>query len=64
MLPACAEALAPRTYPASQVEVDVYRSLGAKRAEPLPGCSSFFQASLPWVAAALCTVCWLAAAHG
>jgi len=28
------------------VEVDVYRSLGAKRAEPLPGCSSFFQVLL------------------
>ncbi|PRW58885.1 small subunit processome component 20-like protein [Chlorella sorokiniana] len=30
----------------ADVEVDVYRSLGAKRAEPLPGCSSFFQEGL------------------
>ncbi|KAL4434124.1 hypothetical protein ABPG75_000565 [Micractinium tetrahymenae] len=28
------------------VEVDVYRSLGPKRAEPLPGCTSFFQEGL------------------
>ena len=45
-----------------QVEVDVYRSLGPKRAEPLPGSTSFFQEGLNkwrelnsaehWVAAA------------
>lgn len=32
--------------PSLQVEVDVYRSLGPKRAEPLPGCTSFFQEGL------------------
>ena len=36
----------PPTPPLPQVEVDVYRSLGPKRAEPLPGCTSFFQEAL------------------
>ena len=33
--------------PAAQVDVDVYRSLGAKRSEPLPGAASFFQVQPP-----------------
>lgn len=48
---------------ATQVDVDVYRSLGPKRAEPLPGCSSFFQEGLAkW--RELCSAeHWLAAAQ-
>ena len=50
---ACCLSLTPlSSYPWSsprhcvQVEVDVYRSLGPKRAEPLPGSTSFFQEGL------------------